>query len=239
MKRAWPALLAILLLGAALRIWGLDQGLPFTMSRPDEREALDHTVAFPTGDLDPGWLVYPNPFFWLLYAWIGGVLAIGRLVDPTLPDYATLLRERMGDAILVGRWLAALVGTGTIAIVWTLARRTAGTLAAVVAAALLAVCFLHVRDSHAMKADVFLTAAVPVVSALLARWVAPPTRGHAAGPPGSRSGSRPVSSTPASCWSVRRGRRRPCWGAARVATARAGRRDDRHRTAGARGVPGD
>ena len=172
-------LLALLALGGALRFWGLDQGLPFTMSRPDEREALEHTIAFPTGNLDPDWLVYPNPFFWLLWGWISAALALGRLVDPSLPDYATFLRERMAEAILIGRVLAALVGTGTIAIVWTLARRVSGALAAVIASTLLAVCFLHVRDSHAMKADVFLTAIVAPILWVIAAWVRRPQRTRA------------------------------------------------------------
>lgn len=168
-------LAAILVVAAALRLWGLAHGLPFTMGRPDEREALEHTIAFPTGNLDPGWLVYPNPFFWLLWGWISLVLTVGRLLDPTLPDYATLLRERMPDAILIGRVLSALVGTGTVAVVWSVARRTSGPHAAVVAAALTAVCFLHVRDSHTLKADVFLTAAVPLVLARISYWVDHPT----------------------------------------------------------------
>lgn len=175
MPPGFRTLAGILVLAAALRFWGLTHGLPFTMGRPDEREALAHTIAFSGGNLDPGWLVYPNPFFWLLWGWISLVLAAGRVLDPTLPDYATLLRERMPDAILIGRVLSALVGTATVAVVWSLGRRVGGASAAAVAATLTAVCFLHVRDSHALKADVFLTAVVPLVLARIARWVADPT----------------------------------------------------------------
>ena len=60
---------------AALRFWGLDQGLPHPSSRPDEREALEATRGFPAGDLNPRIFIYPPFYFYLAWAWIEEPLA--------------------------------------------------------------------------------------------------------------------------------------------------------------------
>jgi len=175
-----PSLLFLVILAAAaaLRFWGLDQGLPFLGARPDEREAVEHTVGFPAGDLNPRWFVYPNLFFWVVWLWEEGALALRRLGADT-PGYATMVREHMAPLLLYGRVLSALLGTATVGLVWTIGRRLGGERLALVAALLVAVSFLHVRESHALKADVFLAAGVLVSLAALARWVERPSRARA------------------------------------------------------------
>jgi hypothetical protein len=172
--------LLVLALAACLRFWGIDQGLPFPNARPDEREALEHTIGFPAGDLNPRWFVYPNLFFWVVWLWEESVLAVRRLLV-AIPDYATLVRTDLPLLILQGRLLSAALGTATVAIVYGIARRLGGPALGLVAGLLLATNLLHVRDSHALKADVYLAAGVPIVLWCLARYTEAPTRGRAIG----------------------------------------------------------
>jgi hypothetical protein len=145
------------------------------MGRPDEAEALRHTDAFSAGDLNPGWFVYPNLFFWVVWLWDEAVLAATRLVTP-VASYAELVRtDDLAPLILGGRVLSAIVGTLTVVTTAVVGRRLGGWALGLASAALLAVCFLHVRDSHALKADVYMTAGMIPCLWLLARWVGTPT----------------------------------------------------------------
>ena len=163
---------------AGARFWALSQGLPFVMSRPDEREALEHTVGFASGDLNPHWFVYPNLFFWAVWLWEELVLAVRRVWIPT-PSYATLLVTDMPRLLLYGRALSALVGTATVALLYVVGAKTGGRRLGLLAAALLAGNFLHVRDSHALKSESFVTLGMLAGAWLLARWVAAPQRRRA------------------------------------------------------------
>jgi hypothetical protein len=169
--------LAIVAVAACLRVWALDQGLPFPNARPDEREALEHMAGFPAGDLKPAgrWFVYPHLFFYVVWAWEEALLALRRLVADT-PPFTAMLHDGLPTLILHGRVLAALVGTATVALVWAVGRRVGGRGLGLLAAGLLATNFLHVRDSHALKTEVFLAAGVLASLDLLARWVEAPGR---------------------------------------------------------------
>lgn len=173
---------AVVAAAAIARFWALDQGLPFVMARPDEREALEHTVGFAAGDLNPRWFVYPNLFFWVVWLWEELLLAVRRLWIPT-PSYTTLLVTDMPRLLLYGRALSALVGTATVALLYVVGARTGGRRLGLLAAALLAGNFLHVRDSHALKSESFVTLGMLFGAWMIARWAeAPrPRRAMAAG----------------------------------------------------------
>ena len=179
MRAARLALLGIVLVAAVLRFWGIQHGLPFTMGRPDEPEALQHTVHFPDGDLNPRWFVYPNLFFWLIWLWGEAGLAVLRPFAPQ-PSWSVMLDSHMATLLFIGRIGSALVGVATVLAVWRIGRRLDGPALGLAASFLLAVCFLHVRDSHALKADVWLTFAVLPTLWLLARYAKAPDAGGAA-----------------------------------------------------------
>jgi 4-amino-4-deoxy-L-arabinose transferase-like glycosyltransferase len=178
-RSAGLALIGVVLVAAVLRFWGIELGLPFTMGRPDEREALAHTVTFPDGDLNPRWLVYPNFFFWIIWLWGEAALALLRTYTD-LPSWSAMLASDMATLLLIGRVASALVGIATVVLVWEIGRRLDGPALGLAASFLLSVCFLHVRDSHALKADVWLTFAVPPTLWLLARYAAQPSAAGAA-----------------------------------------------------------
>ena len=171
--------MAAVLGGAALRLWGLRQGLPFTGGRPDEREVVVLTAGFPAGDWNPRWFVYPNFYFYLIWGWDELVLA-GRALWRETPAYSTMLTTALASLILYGRLLSALAGTATIALLFAIGRRVGGTRLAGLAAILLAGNYLHIRDSHALKPETLLAAGFLLSIWLLARYVAAPGAGRAA-----------------------------------------------------------
>jgi 4-amino-4-deoxy-L-arabinose transferase-like glycosyltransferase len=169
----------VLVAGAAwLRFASLAHGLPLLRGRPDELEVIQATSTFPAWDFNPRFFVYPNFYFYLVFAWIELVLVARRLWEAT-PGYATLLQSDVPALILYGRSFTAAIGTASVVGVYAIARRAGGTATGLVAAALLAGNFLHVRDSHALKPDVLLGMCMLATLWLLSRWVEQPDRRRA------------------------------------------------------------
>jgi 4-amino-4-deoxy-L-arabinose transferase-like glycosyltransferase len=174
-RRTRLAVVGVVLLAAGLRVWGLDLGLPGPNGRPDEREILSFTSGFARRDFNPHWFVYPNLFFFTMWAWIQGVLRLLRFWQP-LPSYATLLSSDVAPLLLAGRSLSAVVGTATVWATWRFGWKAGGTPLGLASALLLATSWLHVRDSHALKTEALLAAGVLVSVWRLARYVEQPGR---------------------------------------------------------------
>ena len=150
------ALAAALGLGLALRLWGLDFGLPHTETRPDESLLVHRALAIAGGDLNPHFFNYPSLHLYLLAAVSGLSYATGWLLGG-VGGPQDFLRQFMLDpsgVYLAGRTLTALMGTATIALVYHTGRGLGGPVAGVCGAILLAGAFLHVRDSHFLTVDV-------------------------------------------------------------------------------------
>lgn len=152
-RHRWSALAASCAVGLALRAYPLH--VPY--AHPDQGLIPSMALhAFADGHWRPSWLVYPSGLMTLLraaYAAAYGVgLATGRYADriDLVGDYV----RAPYPFLLVARIVACACGVATIAFVWALARRADGERAANVAALLMAVCFLHVRESHYGTPDV-------------------------------------------------------------------------------------
>jgi hypothetical protein len=143
------ALAAILAGAVAIRLVGIQYGLPFgNLLNPDEQSIVPRAWKLVHGGGgDPHWFDYPSLLLYVnapFQAWQGE------------PSYLT--------ARIVGVMLAA----AAIAAAWWLGRRAFGTASAgVVAAAAVAVCTIHVAYSHAAVTDVPLTLGVAASLALL------------------------------------------------------------------------
>jgi hypothetical protein len=155
-------LLIVLALGAALRFFPIWFGLPFDRARPDEETAIAHAVAILAGDANPHFFHWPSLAF---YIFAGGfsvaswMHSLWHLVPAVTPN----------AEYLIARGIVALAGTLTIAVVFAFVRRMADTRTAVVAAVLLAVAPLHVRESHFAMTDVLMTLFVTSAVALAVR----------------------------------------------------------------------
>jgi Dolichyl-phosphate-mannose-protein mannosyltransferase len=179
-KRVLPALalalaLALVLaLGAGLRVWGLDYGLPHPTARPDEERVVGRAqTIFASGDWHPGSFYYPSLPYYLdtlaLHLYYQVHRATGRYRRPFdfLYDIAV---TRPGLHYRICRWAAAGAGVGTVAAAFALGLAACGRRGAALLGALgLAVCHLHVRDSHFATVDVWTTFFVTLSLALAVR----------------------------------------------------------------------
>jgi 4-amino-4-deoxy-L-arabinose transferase-like glycosyltransferase len=140
------ALAALLGLAAALRLVGIQYGLPFALLNPDEQSIVPRAWRMVHGGgLDPHWFDYPTLVMYVLapfQAWQGS------------PSY---LAARL---VIVGLAVAG------VAAAWWLGRRAYGQTAGAVAAAFTAVETTHVAYSHTAVTDVPLTLGVATCLAL-------------------------------------------------------------------------
>src|SRR5919201_516036 len=147
----YTALAAILAGAAALRLVGIQYGLPFgNLLNPDERSIVPRAWKLVHGGGgDPHWFDYPSLLMYVnapFQAW------------HDKPSYLT------------ARIVAVLLGAGAIAAAWWLGRRAFGTpTAGLVAAAIVAVCTIHVAYSRVAVTDVPLTLGVAVALGLMVR----------------------------------------------------------------------
>jgi 4-amino-4-deoxy-L-arabinose transferase-like glycosyltransferase len=146
----------VLLLGAIVRLWGINFGLPHTECRPDETALVSRSIQFFSGDFNPHFFVYPTLYMYVLF----GVYLVYYVFGQMLGVYQSpddLMREFVLDPshlYLLDRLLSAGFGVATIAVVYLLVQRVYGFWAGAIAALFLSVAPLHVRDSHFGVTDV-------------------------------------------------------------------------------------
>jgi 4-amino-4-deoxy-L-arabinose transferase-like glycosyltransferase len=146
-RRSLPFLAAILALAAALRLIGIEYGLPFgNLLDPDEQNIVPRAWKIVHGGgLDPHWFDHPSLLLYVLapfQAWQDG------------PSYLT------------ARLVIAAFGVGGVAAAWWLGRAAYGATAGLVASAVVAVETIGVAYSHAAVTDVPMTALITVSLAL-------------------------------------------------------------------------
>ncbi|HEX7256287.1 MAG TPA: hypothetical protein VF236_10205 [Gaiellaceae bacterium] len=133
----WLALGALLAGAAAIRLVGVQYGLPFPLLNPDEENIVPRAWQMSHGGgLDPDWFDYPSL---LMYA----IAPFQNWADD--PSY------------LMGRLVVVTLGLGGIAAAWWLGGRAYGTMAGFVAAAFTAVEVTHVAYSRMAVTDVPMT----------------------------------------------------------------------------------
>lgn len=144
------AFAGILIGAAALRLVGIEYGLPFgNLLNPDEQSTVPRAWRMVHGGGAD-----PHPFF----DW------------PSLFLYVLAPFQSWYDepSFLAARYVAVAVGLAGVAAAWWLGARAYGTVAGGVAAAVTAVATAHVAYSHMAVTDVLLTLGVTVALALLA-----------------------------------------------------------------------
>lgn len=146
--RLW--LMLIVLLAAGLRLWSIDFGVPM-VTHPDEVPIVYYAEKMvDEGHLNPHWFRYPALIIYLQ------ALVI-QTID-TIDSFVGLSAETVTSAYYTGgRLIVAAFGIGTVALVGLIGRRLLpgyGGLAGLFASAMVAVSFIHVKDSHYLKPDV-------------------------------------------------------------------------------------
>ena len=152
MRRSTATLAAILVVAAVLRFWSLSAGIPYAIG-DDEPQVMNRAVGMVrSGDFNPRFFDYPG-----LYLYVqAGVVVARFLAGATAGEWASLDQAHTPDFYLWGRAVTALLGTATVALVFFIGMRW-GTRHALLAAGLLAVMPLHVRESHFVLTDVPVT----------------------------------------------------------------------------------
>ncbi len=155
-RRAGPVL-AILLVGLGLRWAGMGWGLPFAY-QPEEtsiyvRWAMEFALHH---QWDPHYFENPSLLIYLLGMEFTGIFAVGRLLqfgqDPG--DLYMVFRGEQDLFYGLARLNSVLLATATLFVVYLIGRRLWSERAGLIAAALLAVNFLHVRNSQYAVNDV-------------------------------------------------------------------------------------
>jgi 4-amino-4-deoxy-L-arabinose transferase-like glycosyltransferase len=145
--------LAVILLPAALlRFVALGAGIPFNIG-VDEPEIMSRVVQMMrTGDFNPHFFDYPGLYFYVQL----GVAVLRFLAGATVGEWSALDQVDTSDFYLWGRAVTALLGTLTVLLVYRIGMRW-GARHAALAAGLMAVMPLHVRESHFVLTDVPVT----------------------------------------------------------------------------------
>ncbi len=168
--RGRPLLIALALcaLALALRLAGLTAGLPH-VHHVDETEyampaaELDWGRMRPDRQLSPTGLLYSIVTLRTVVGWSDGLQAALR--DRAGPD------DNQAYHVLLGRLVTAVCGALTVLPVFALGWMLAGRTAAVCAGLLMAVDFLHVRQSHWATPDVMMLLWVMAGVAACMRYV--------------------------------------------------------------------
>jgi hypothetical protein len=147
---------AILALAVLLRFWGLRFGLPNDDTRPDEEKIVRPALTMMGGDLNPHLFLYPSLFTYVAAIGCAATAVAGGLVWSTgFPvEFARHAAVDPSTAITIVRTLSALAGVATVALLYFAVKEWFSERAALAAAAICAVAFLHVRDSHFAVTDV-------------------------------------------------------------------------------------
>lgn len=149
------AIVSILLLAGMARFYALDFGLPY-LRHPDESKTILRALHFWSGDLNPH--IHGKPALtWYMTSALYGFLYLWGLLNGTFHSPSGLLASFSSDPTpfyLMGRILAASLGTVTVGLVYLLGKRAYSAATGLIGALFMAVAPLHVEESHYALLDV-------------------------------------------------------------------------------------
>jgi 4-amino-4-deoxy-L-arabinose transferase-like glycosyltransferase len=152
MRQATATLAVILAAAALLRFWALGAGIPYGIG-VDEPEIMNRAYRMMrTGDFNPHFFDYPG-----FYIYVQLAVSVVRFIFGAMSGQWHALKDVSAlDFYAWGRVVTAFLGTATVALVYFAGLRW-GTRYALLAAGLMAVMPLHVRESHFVLTDVPMT----------------------------------------------------------------------------------
>jgi 4-amino-4-deoxy-L-arabinose transferase-like glycosyltransferase len=148
-RRSAMAIGLIVAVAAVLRFWGLSGGIPSSLGVDEPQIMIRSLAMVKSGDFNPHFFDYPGLYLYLQ----AGVIIAKFLAGASSGAWWSLSQVGDRDFYLWGRALTAAFGTATVYVVYLAGRRW-GTPHAMLAAALLAVLPMHVRESHFVLTDV-------------------------------------------------------------------------------------
>jgi hypothetical protein len=155
LKRSELALLAAIFFAAlALRLWGIDFGLPYVYHY-DEHFYVNTALKLGIGVVNnPPYA--PTGLSNLLFVEYGCYYAGGKILGlfASPQEFETAYRTNPTIFYLLGRLTSAILGTMTVLAVYFLGKMIKGPAVGLSAAGFLAASFLHVRNSHYAVPDI-------------------------------------------------------------------------------------
>ncbi|MFH1664828.1 MAG: glycosyltransferase family 39 protein [Candidatus Omnitrophota bacterium] len=148
----------IIILGLALRLWGIGFGLPHQFHQ-DEPIVVNHAMAYGTGDLNPHFFAIPPLTSYLLFLIYGIMFVLGRLggVWGGPEEFAARFFDDPTWFYLAGRiFIGVLPGLLCVGVTYRFARKFISSSGALYAAAAMSVTFLNVVNSHYIYTDMLL-----------------------------------------------------------------------------------
>jgi hypothetical protein len=147
------ALIALLATALGLRLWGVEQGLPYVYNVDENANFVPSAIAFFSGDYNPHYFINPPAFSYLLHAvfaiWYGGGWPFGTraevseayAIDPT-------------SVFVLARVTVSLLGVAAVALLYATGARLYDRRVGLIAGAIMATAFLPVFYSHLALNDV-------------------------------------------------------------------------------------
>lgn len=148
--------LILVALSFLLRAPGLDFGLPYAVARPDEEAIVENAVRLEREDTwNPAFFSYPSLMIYTSYGLFKVMHVALRTAGETgAPSLNALFLENPACFHWTIRFLSLICGSLTPVVVFASARQLYGAKTAWLAGLILALCYLHVRDSHFGTTDV-------------------------------------------------------------------------------------
>lgn len=156
--RKLALLIAVLLLAAAMRFWGIQFGFP-GLYRPDEEYLANAVLSIDRGDFNPHFFYYPsfhmyfNVVVWRLYVLVE--MLLGNYTPPQ--PITQFLAQHPNIIYLIGRCVSAVFGTATVLLIYLIGRRFYSVGTALLGAFFIAINPVHTLNSHFFKSDVATT----------------------------------------------------------------------------------
>jgi 4-amino-4-deoxy-L-arabinose transferase-like glycosyltransferase len=158
------ALVLVVAVGFLLRSWNLGSGIPYAVGIDEPAIMTTVVRILKSGSFNPHFFEYPTGY---VYVQLGAAV-VQFLVGAMQHSWKAVEQVGPSDFYLWGRFVTATIGAATIALVHQVGLRW-GTRHALVAAGLLAVMPMHVRESHFVLTDVPLTFSVTLTLLLSLR----------------------------------------------------------------------
>ena len=155
-NKANLTLLVILIVGAVVRFWGINFGLPGTECRPDETTIIQVVLGFFTGDLNPHFFNYPTLYMYIIFILYIGYYLLGLLVGQfsSISYFFATYSISPSAFYLINRCFTAFLGTATIFVTYAMVKHLFNKKTGLIASLFLSLAYLHVRDSHFGVTDV-------------------------------------------------------------------------------------
>ena len=158
-NKVYLFLIIIIVIGAILRLWGLDFGLPY-QSHQDESIVVNHALAYGTGDLNPHFFAIPPLTSYILFFIYGVFFLVGHLFGlfTDLGMFALGFFKSPTLFYLFGRFfIGFLPGILCIFSVFVLYKKFFNSnKGALYSAAIMSFTFLNVLHSHYIYTDMLM-----------------------------------------------------------------------------------